>query len=164
MAENSLPHFELHPAWEAVARRLTDDERWKLRAFGKPGGYRDDEIAFAMALGGFLDDLVVIERREDGVPKAYAFPDRWVRVYRETKRYGRQGRPVLKCNRWLIERHFTDGERLRKLMEEYKHRHAQEVGYELATPERSARVVIHRERVRRGLNILHKNHLRFAHR
>lgn len=161
MATQSLPQTILHPAWEAVAKRLRNEERWKLRAFGKPGGYHDWEIALAMCVGGYGADLIVTERDAEGQPKAYAFPDRWIPAYIVTVEPVR-GRKQLECNKWLIERVLSDGERLVKLLSEYRHRHASERGYELVEPERSARVVIHKERQRRGLNVLHANHRRFA--
>lgn len=75
MATQILPHTIVHPAWEAVEQRLTDPVRWQARAEGKPEGYHDWQIALAMCVAGYGDDLIITERDAEGQPKAYVFPD-----------------------------------------------------------------------------------------
>lgn len=63
----------VHPAWIAVEGLLTDNRRWIARLVGRPEGYYDWQIALAMIVAGFGDDLVVLPN-DDGTPTGYQFP------------------------------------------------------------------------------------------
>jgi len=63
----------VHPAWVAVEQRLTDNRRWIARVAGRPAGYADWQIALAMAVAGFGDDLTIVPG-EDGAATQYGFP------------------------------------------------------------------------------------------
>lgn len=76
MATQILSQTIVHPAWEAVEQHLSDPQRWQARAEGKPEGYHDWQIALAMCVVGYGDDLIVTQRDTEGQPAAYAFPNR----------------------------------------------------------------------------------------
>lgn len=64
----------VHPAWRAVHGKLLDRKRWAAWEAGEEGAYHDWEIALAMTVAGFGDDVAVTARDKDGRPAAYALP------------------------------------------------------------------------------------------
>ena len=63
-----------HPAWEAAERLLSDSARWAGFWAGAAHGYFSWQIALAMAVAGFGDD-VIVEAYTDCTPTVYVFPD-----------------------------------------------------------------------------------------